>query len=299
MPKPCTGIANGNSRPLSIWGERKAEPSETRMPTTIAFVNQKGGCGKSSCCFHLAGALAERGTNVLLVDADPQGSLSQAFFGSEEIEDLAPDDTLARLFRGDAWLADDSALITPTEVEHISIVRANHTLAEHNTPVPESTGMLQYALAEFVELLTGFDFVLIDCPPNIYLCSWNAMLTADFVAVPVPPEDFGTQGLRIVHQSIDAAAGLNPKLELLGHVVTRHDKRLLVHRVYEQKLRTLYGDAVLATLVPECSAFKLALTCRRPVTHFEPESRAARVIRSLADEVVQRAANAIAARRAA
>jgi chromosome partitioning protein len=54
------------------------------MATTLCFINQKGGCGKSSTCFHLAGCLAELGFEVLLVDADPQGSLSQAFFGSAE-----------------------------------------------------------------------------------------------------------------------------------------------------------------------------------------------------------------------
>lgn len=56
------------------------------MATTFCFINQKGGCGKSSTCFHLSGCLAELGFEVLLVDADPQGSLSQAFFGSAEID---------------------------------------------------------------------------------------------------------------------------------------------------------------------------------------------------------------------
>ena len=55
---------------------------------TISFINQKGGCGKSSTCFHLAGAFAQVGLRILLVDADPQGSLSQGFFGSTLVENL-------------------------------------------------------------------------------------------------------------------------------------------------------------------------------------------------------------------
>lgn len=64
----------------------------------ISLINQKGGCGKSSTCFHLAGAFSQAGYNVLLVDADPQGSLSQGFFGSALVEGLTAEETLAALF---------------------------------------------------------------------------------------------------------------------------------------------------------------------------------------------------------
>ena len=87
--------------------------------------------------------------------------------------------------------------IHSTEVEP-----ANQLLARFNTPCPDSTGMSQYVLAEFVEAQTAFDIVLLDCPPNLYRCSWTAMVAADGVVIPVPPEDFGTQGLRAVHQAI-------------------------------------------------------------------------------------------------
>jgi len=72
------------------------------MPTnTICFINQKGGCGKSSSCFHLAGHFASRGARVLVIDADPQGSLSQGFFGSATVEQLRARETLAAVFAED------------------------------------------------------------------------------------------------------------------------------------------------------------------------------------------------------
>lgn len=255
--------------------------------TTICLINQKGGCGKSSTCFHLAGHFARRDQQVLLIDADPQGSLSQGFFGSEYVESFDRSETLAALFDENIFVP-AASLVIPTPIAGISIVPANQTLAVFNRPAPETAGMEQFALRAFLDELHDFDIVLVDCPPNLYQCSWNAMIGADFVLIPVPPEDFGTQGLRVVHQAIEHARRLNQPLALLGHVVTRCDSRLLVHRSYEQKLRTLYGETVLETTIPEAAAYKVALACREPVTHYSVASRASLVMQQLGDELCRR-----------
>jgi chromosome partitioning protein len=170
------------------------------MTHTICMINQKGGCGKSSTCFHLAGAFARAGNSVLLVDADPQGSLSQGFFGSSFIEELPAGETIAALFEESSYFIDRRSLVRETAFPGISLVAANQHLADFNAPKPEHSGMLQYALLDFLqEVAADYDLVLIDCPPNLYQCSWTAMVTGDYVLFPVPPEDFGTQGLRAVH----------------------------------------------------------------------------------------------------
>ena len=254
---------------------------------TICFINQKGGCGKSSSCFHIAGHLVKSGRRVLVVDADPQGSLSQAIFGSEYVEMLESRDSLAALFDDDTCSA-PFQLPKDTQWQRLSIICANHTLARYNRPEPEREGLLQFALADYLESLDGYDFVLIDCPPNLYQCSWNALLAADFVVVPLPPEDFGAQGLRAVHQAINNARQLNPRLQLLGHLVTRLDRRLVVHRAYEARIREFYADAVLRTVIPEACAFKVALACRKPVNFYAPDSRAALATKQLSDEILER-----------
>lgn len=259
-------------------------------PTTISFINQKGGCGKSSTCFHLAGAFARQGHRVLLIDADPQGSLSQGFLGSALVEGLPREATLAALFDDECGFVDYFGLLRPTEFDGIAIVAANQHLARHNAPSPENQGMRQYVLREFLDAMSGFQVVLIDCPPNLYLCSWAAMVATDYVVVPVPPEDFGTQGLRTVHQAVENVRKLNPHIRRLGHLVTRYDARLLVHRSYHEKLRTLYRDQVLATVIPEASAFKVALACRKPVGFYSPRSLAARLTEELSLELLDRIA---------
>ena len=256
-------------------------------PTTICMINQKGGCGKSSTCFHLAGNLAQNGARVLLLDADPQGSLSQGFFGAELVEQLERHETVATLFQNELPPASD-ALCQATAYDRINILRANQYLAPHNEPCPEKLGLSQYSLESYLSSVTQFDVILIDCPPNLYACSWNALLASDFVLIPVPPEDFGTQGLRPVHQAITNAQQLNPRLTLLGQLVTRSDRRLLVHQAYERELRQIYGASVLRTVVPEVSAFKVALACRKPVSYYAPRSRAACVMQDLALEIAER-----------
>ena len=126
---------------------------------TICLINQKGGCGKSSNCFHLAGAFAQAGYRVLLVDADPQGSLSQGFFGSALIEGLAAEATVAALFDEDLYFHGTSQLIRTTECAGIFVCPANQHLAKFNTPSPETPprGTASANAADtFGESITGY-----------------------------------------------------------------------------------------------------------------------------------------------
>lgn len=256
--------------------------------TVISFINQKGGCGKSSTCFHLAGALAQNDCRVLLIDADPQGSLSQGLFGSAVVENLALEETLAAAFAAEGPMLAPGQLVRATGIRGIDLIPSNQHLAPFNRTQPETTGLQQFALQSLLEDWQEWDFVLIDCPPNLYLCSWAALLAADYVVIPVPPEDFGTQGLRVVHQALEQARALNPQVSLLGHLVTRSDSRLLIHQAFEQKLRQLYGADVLDTVIPEVAAFKVALAARTPVNLHRPRSTAAHLTTRLAHEIVVR-----------
>jgi len=169
------------------------------MASVICTINEKGGSGKSSTTFHLAGAFAAVGMKTLLIDVDPQASLSRGFFGRRYVDDLPAHWTVASLFDEASFATDCHAIIRPTCFPGVAIAPANVELKSYNAPTPEAMGMSQYLLREFVEKQCDFDLVLIDCPPNLYRCSWVALVAADWVLVPVPPEDFGTQGLVAVH----------------------------------------------------------------------------------------------------
>ncbi len=263
------------------------------MPTTsIAMLNRKGGTGKSSTCFHLSGYFASIGLKTLVVDADPQGSLSNGFFGSDFIENLPKEETLAAIFDPDRLSPPAESLVVPTAIPGLSIVRTNESLDEYNKTSPENFGMQQYVLSTFLEELEAtsrFDIVLLDCPPNLYECSWNALVAADFVIIPVPPEDFGTQGLRVVHQAIQNARVLNKRLRRLGHLISRTDRnRILLHRNFENQLRQRYNELVFDAVFPESADYKTAISARTPISQLRSRSAAGSAIEAIGIEVLQR-----------
>src|SRR5262249_53689370 len=142
---------------------------------------------------------------------------------------------------------------------------------------PESQGCLRSFLAE---VRRSYDLVLIDCPPNLHLCSWAALVASDHLIVPLQPEDYGAQGLGPVQESADlVAGGPNPGLNLLGFLLTMHNPRLAIHKLYETLLREQYGPAVFETRIPYAADFKEAIARRQTITRYKPRGASAKAVK--------------------
>jgi chromosome partitioning protein len=259
------------------------------MGSVISLLNMKGGVGKTSSCYHLAGTLAKSGLSVLLLDNDPQASLTNGFWGPEALRSLDPAESIAALY-DPRFGAIPEALIRPTGLEGIAIVPGSEALTSYNiTPTAEWSGS-ERGIADFLaEVRNAFDVILIDCPPNLYLCSWAALVASDHIVVPVMAEDFGSQGLAPVERSIRAVrSGPNPSLRLLGYLLTMFDKRLTVHLTYEALLREMYGDLVFTATFPRAKDYIEAVAGRTPISHYKPKSAAAKSAKVVADEMVSR-----------
>jgi chromosome partitioning protein len=259
---------------------------------TIALCNLKGGVGKTSTCFHLSGTLAKSGRRCLLLDADPQASLTQGFLGSDSTRALRRDETIAALF-GDGLTPTPDELIRPTEFPGIEIVPGSAHLTRHNTPEPwQADTDQQFALHEFVaEVRDRFDVILLDNPPNLGLCAWASLTAADHLVVPLQAEDFGSQGIAAILDCVEAVqAGPNPRLELAGYLLTMFNPRLGIHRAYEEMLRRLYGEKVMKTTIPIGADFKEAVASRKPIAEYKPRGASAKSIAALADELLARVA---------
>jgi chromosome partitioning protein len=254
----------------------------------VSALNQKGGVGKTSTCFHLAGTLGKAGRRVLLVDADPQSSLSQGFLGPQVTRALPLEETIASVYTGDG--IPDRA-IRPTGVAGVDLLAGSRHSASFNVPDPHLADWpLQICLREFLdEIKSNYDLILIDCPPNLHLASWAALVASDALIVPLQPEDFGAQGLADVSESVDRVlAGPNPELSLLGYLITMSNSRLAVHKGFEAMLRSIHGSTVFTTTVPISADFKEAIIERKPVAQYKAKGAAAKSIAALAAEMDQR-----------
>jgi chromosome partitioning protein len=255
---------------------------------SISLLNQKGGVGKTSTCHHLAGTLAAAGKRVLLVDNDPQASLTQGLLGPQATRDLDPAGTIAAAYSGDAV---PERIIRPTDIAGIDLVPGSRHAMRYNNAEPwAAVRDLQLGVREVVDAVRDrYDLILIDCPPNLHLCSWAALVASDFVVVPLSPEDYASQGIVDVQESVALVAELaNPGLAILGYLLTMVQPRRAIHKLYEENLRGLYGADVFEARVPHAAEYPEAIAYRKPIAQYKPKGAAAKAITALADELLAR-----------
>jgi chromosome partitioning protein len=259
------------------------------MPT-IVLLNQKGGVGKTSTCHHLAGTLAQAGKRVLLIDTDPQASLTQGFWGPQTTRGLDPATTIAAVLAGDEPFP--GQVIRPTGVPGIDLVPGSRRANSLNVPDPHlADPEAQGRLREFLdaEVRAAYDLILVDCPPNLCMCSWASLTAADSLIVPLQPEDYGAQGIVDVQESVGLVQSrTNPGLWVLGFLITMYEARKSLHQMYDQRLRAMYGDAVFETRVPRAADFPEAIAQRTTVAAYKPRGAATKAMKALAGEILGR-----------
>jgi chromosome partitioning protein len=256
----------------------------------ITVLNIKGGVAKTSTCHHVSGTLAQMGLRVLLLDNDPQASLSQGTWGPTIALAIDPAETIAALYRGDRPFPE--LVIRPSGTPGVDLVPGSGAATDFNAPRPfEATEERQACLRDFLdEVADSYDVAIIDNPPNLYLASWASLCASDWLLVPTQPEDYGAQGLRDVRRSMAMVqAGPNPGLRLMGFLLTMVSPRRAVHQLYEERLRKDYGDLVFTARVPEAPDFVEAIMGRMPICKHKPKGASAKAIRAVAEEMIARA----------
>jgi chromosome partitioning protein len=285
-PPPVVSTGNRpigpTGRPMPVFPTPAPRESHGQA-RIIAMCNQKGGVGKTTTTINLGACLAEFGRKVLLVDFDPQGSLSVGL----GINPYEIDKSVYHLLMDrDTTLAD---VVVKSNVPGLDVLPSNIDLSAAEVQLVNEVAreqVLSRALAPAVE---EYDFIIIDCQPSLGLLTVNALTAANGVIVPMECEFFALRGVAMLVETIQKVQDrLNPGLEIDGLVATMYDSRTVHSREVLARLVEAFEDKVFHTAISRTVRFPETTVAGEPITTFATASGGAYSYRELAKEVLAR-----------
>lgn len=250
--------------------------------TVLAFANQKGGVGKTTCVINVAAELGKRGKRVLLVDMDPQGNATSGLGIAKKSVKASSYQVLV----GEV-AAKDAVIVT--EFKNLSLIPSTISLvgAEYDLHTAEERGMnCQNSLRPLRE---DYDFILIDCPPTLGMLTINALAASDGIVIPMPCDFYSLEGLSQLNLTIKKVRSLyNPNLEITGILLTMYNKRLLLTMQVEAELRKYYADKLFRTTISRGVKLAEAPGFGRPICYFDPYGKGSLEYREVVKELLLR-----------
>jgi chromosome partitioning protein len=251
------------------------------------MLNLKGGVGKTHATWLLASVAEERGRRVLLIDTDTQGNLSTSFLHDEDEPTPGVEFLLHPGTDGDI-----RRLIRRTRFPHIDIVPSSAAVAPYDMSDQEEWERTDRHLAfldPIASVRSQYDFILCDCPPRLSLVSFAALCASDAIIIPMEAADWGAQGVVEVTEAVRyVQEHHNPRLQLLGYLVSRYRGARGLQKVYFRQLRKVHGPLAFDTAIIDLAAFERSVAYRNPITRLDPNGRAAGIARNFFDEVCRR-----------
>ena len=279
---PEDAVLGPTGRPLPVFPDPEPLTSHGHA-RVVSMCNQKGGVGKTTTTINLGAALAEFGRKVLLVDFDPQGSLSVGLGLNPHDMELT---VYNLLMERDVKVAD---VIVPTVVDGMDLLPSNIDLSAAEVQLVHEVAREQTLQRVLGPAIEAYDVILIDCQPSLGLLTVNALTASDGVLVPLECEYFALRGVALLKTTIDKVRErLNPDLEIDGVLGTMFDGRTLHSREVMDRLVQAWGDKVFHTVIRRTVKFSDSTVAGEPITAYASTSTGAEHYRQLAKEVSQR-----------
>ncbi|MEO6183965.1 MAG: ParA family protein [Verrucomicrobiota bacterium] len=255
------------------------------MPTkVIAVANQKGGVGKTTTSINLAACLAAAGKRILLFDLDPQANATSGV-GLEKTEGASA----YRPLLGEGVLLDK---IKPTAFERLEVIPSEVDLCAADIELSRMENHLFRVSQNLQPIVDSqrFDFILIDCPPSLGVLTLNAFAAADSLLVPLQCEYYALEGISMINRILSQLrdGGTNPRLELIGVVMTMFDGRTRLSQQVVSEVREHFGDKVFETVIPRTTRLAEAPSFGKPIIHYDKYSAGAAAYEVFAQEFLKR-----------
>lgn len=254
------------------------------MPV-ISVAIQKGGSGKTTTTINLGAALHLSGKKVLLVDADAQANLSQSLGMKEE-----PENNLYTEIKKE--ITGEGSDIKKAIVEirpGLSIVPASIELADAEMELVSVYSREQVLSWIIKPVINDYDFIFIDCPHAIGMLTVNALVACDEVIIPLQAEFLPLKGVHsFMRQFNSIKKRLNPKINLLGFVLTKFDERKKMNHNVQEQLETEFGSKVFKTHIRTCISLAKAQEAGADIFSFDKNSNAAKDYELLGKELLEK-----------
>lgn len=254
-----------------------------KKPKIISVINQKGGVGKTTTAVNTASYLTRSKYSVLLIDADPQANATSGL----GIDKSGVRTSLYDFLVGKAGLSD---VVLKTNVENLDVLVANSALASLDYDLANSETREYVMKTKLGQSdISKYDFIIIDCPPSLGMLTINSLTASDYILVPVQAEYYALEGLSQLLQVVQVVnKNFNPDLEILGVVVTMHDKRTVLSDQVFKELSGYFKTKMFKTIIPRNVKLAEAPSFGKPISDHDKWSKGARAYKSLTKELVNR-----------
>lgn len=252
----------------------------------IAITNQKGGVGKTTTALNVSSALAFMGKSTLLIDTDPQAhsTLSCVKDPSNYVKSLYD------LLMNENEKIDES--IIKSTIPGLNIIISRISMAKIE---PMLLGEIDghFRLKDVLEpIRTKFDFIIIDTPPTLGIITLNALVAANGLLIPIQSSYLSLEGADDLLETIDKVKKIaNPGLQILGILITLHDKRTNISKDVVERIKKVFGKKVFKTIISKSVKLEESPAYRESIFTFAPNSVGAVQYKKVAEEIIKRAKN--------
>lgn len=247
----------------------------------IAFVNQKGGVGKTTTVHNVGAALAREGKRVLMVDLDAQGSLTASCgYEPDELEITVYD-----AMEGQTAMRD--IIISLDGPSGFALAPAGINLAQADLAFSGRIGR-ENLLKKVLAQVEGFDFVLLDCPPNLGLVTLNALVAASEIIIPVQAQFHALRALELLQNTIKQVREINPGLRVSGILLTLFNKQKTLNRDVFNEVRKNFPELIFDTKIRDGVALAEAPAHGQDIFLYRAASAGSEDYKRLAEEIIGR-----------